>query len=225
VRLRRLAIRWVPALAASMVVTLAGVPPLMADVSPVRIRLDAAPPTLIANGEAHDSVYIQIIDEEGTPVPAARDTSIFLRSSNPFVVGLPSDSVIVAAGDSYAIVTVMTSRLAGTATLTALSSSHEATVTIQTVEESNVFRPTRLVVSAEPSVMIAGADPRGRLTVSVTDDQGNLTPASENIPLTITSSAADVASPVGTAMIRRGEARPARLSGFPRKRPARQASS
>ena len=175
-------------------------------VSPVAVSV--TPPVLLADGTSHPAVYVQLVDSEGEPMVATADVFVALASTNPFIVDVPP-SVRIPAGSSYAITTLATTDIAGTAAISAaVAGSPSASSKVSTVYGVDMRRPYWLTLHAAPKTMIMGGEPAGKLSVVLTDATGRLLPAPVTLSVELRSSApgvvdvrSQVTIPQGTAYV------------------------
>ena len=69
---------------------------------PALVELYVIPEILVADESVHDIVTVQLLDDEGNPVEARRDTEIFLTSTDINVGTVPS-LVVIPQGKSYSV--------------------------------------------------------------------------------------------------------------------------
>jgi hypothetical protein len=69
---------------------------------PALVELYVIPEILVADESVHDIITVQLLDDEGNPVEARRDTEIFLTSTDINVGTVPS-LVVIPQGKSYSV--------------------------------------------------------------------------------------------------------------------------
>lgn len=168
------------------------------------VSLIVAPPKLLADGGEHSIVYVQLLDEFGQPQVADQPTSIRVVSSNPSIAAVPAD-VTIAPGESYAVTSLETSDLPGSATITATHpSGNTSRFAITTTSPPVSSGSLSLALSAAPAVLLPSIGPLGKLSVYLVDENERLTAAPEDIELVVASSDEGVARIAGSAHIRKG---------------------
>ena len=85
---------------------------------PTLVELYVVPEILVADESAHDIITVQLLDDEGNPVEARRDTEIFLTSTNADVGTVPS-LVVIPQGNSYSVARFSSTEISGSTNILA----------------------------------------------------------------------------------------------------------
>ena len=160
-------------------------------------------------GVAHDNstypgVVVSVVDASGLPTAALAAVNVSLTSSEENV-GKITPSVVIPAGETYAIANFTTTGTAGVTTVTATTTGlATATTSVKTVVA--VGYPTQLVITAVPDTIPASEEGTGNLILELEDNLGLPAKAITNITISLYSSntnVVDVAS--NTAVMSQGE--------------------
>jgi hypothetical protein len=158
------------------------------------VVLTVIPPKLPADGGTYPAVIVSLADLGGLPTVASSDTTIFLASSQTNIVAVPN-SVIISAGQAYAIANVTTTTTPGTTMITAhsegLNPPSPPSDLLETLTPSGF--PSKLLVFASPSTFLPRTD-SGVVRVEVVDDAGLPSKAINSIPVLLSSSNSSIAS-------------------------------
>jgi hypothetical protein len=164
------------------------------------VVLSVVPPKLPADGGTYPAVIVSLADPGGLPTVASSDTTVFLASSQTNIVAVPN-SVIISAGQEYAIANVTTTTTPGTTAITAhsegLNPPSPPSDQLQTLTPSGF--PSKLLVFASPSTFLPRPD-TGIVRVEVVDDAGLPSKAINSIPVLLSSSNSSIASLVLTSL-------------------------
>ncbi|HEV2138940.1 MAG TPA: Ig-like domain-containing protein [Nitrososphaerales archaeon] len=156
--------------------------------------LTLVPPKLPADGATYPAVIISLQDAGGLPTVASSDITVFLASSQTNIVAVPN-SVIISAGQEYAIANVTTTTTPGLTSITAhsegLNPPSPPSEPLQTVTPSGF--PSKLVVFTSPSTFLPRTD-TGVVRVEVVDDAGLPSKAINSIPVLLSTSNSSIAS-------------------------------
>ncbi|MCW4049489.1 MAG: Ig-like domain-containing protein [Candidatus Bathyarchaeota archaeon] len=87
---------------------------------PTILSIYTVPSKVLADGQVNDIITLQVLDEQGNPIKADRDISLFLSSSYPDIGTVPI-TVTIEKGNSYV-----------SAPFTATDSSGETTIVVTT---------------------------------------------------------------------------------------------
>lgn len=167
------------------------------------LTITIAPPVLVADGNAQQVIYLQLLGSGGLPRLSSTETEVSLISSNSLVARVP-DSVHIQAGRSYVVANVTTTSLPGKVTVTAATGNTLATGELTVVSPLEATAPLRLALYAAPSSLLAGVLPTGILSVLLIGANGNLVPAPEDLTLVLSSSNPEVVGVAERVSIPRG---------------------
>jgi len=161
----------------------------------LRLAVYVSPPVLLADGNGHRCVYVQIQDLDGKPSMAPSNVTVTLTSSN-LDVGVVENPIVIAEGESFSIARFNTTLKSGVTVITASASGFiTGSATLTTVNPyAAASPPFRLRVYASPSVMPAERARTGTLSVQLTDSTGTPLLAFSDINVTLTSSNTTVLS-------------------------------
>ena len=156
------------------------------------VVLSIIPPKLPADGGVYPAVVISLADAGSLPTVALTNVTVFLASSQTNIASIP-DSVIIPAGQEYAIANVTTTTTPGTAMITAHAEGLDspAPSAVLTVKPSGY--PSKLIVFTSPSTYLPRAS-SGTVRVEVVDDAGLPSKAISPIAVTLSSSNASIAT-------------------------------
>ena len=149
------------------------------------------PPVLPANGDAYGAVTVQLQDSSGYPAKAPiGGVQVTLSSSNNTIAQV-SPSVTIIEGRTYTVASIKTtSDVAGSAVVTAISSgytSKQVTITTQRMAAD----PTALKVYLGPPKLPADGDTY-QIVVQLQNSSGSIIQASQDVTVTLSSSADEV---------------------------------
>ena len=163
------------------------------------VVLTVVPPKLPSDGGVYPALVVSVEDANNLPTVTLTNVTVYLTSSQTNIASVP-DSVIIPAGQEYAVVNITTTTTPGTAMITAqsqgLASPPPAPVT--TVTPSGY--PSKLLVFTSPATFLPRAD-TGTVRVEVVDDAGLPSKAISPISVSLSSSNASVASLGETSLI------------------------
>ena len=192
------------AVAVAIVLFLAGAVPsgAHAAANPFRfLSLRALPPSLPTSpggATTYPALIVSITDAQGDPTVSPNNTIIYLSSSNPSVLTAAS-SVVISAGEQYAVANVATTKTPGNSTITAVTPGYEAaTVNFATYEPRGF--PTQLQIYPMPDAFPTGKAYGSTFTVVVEDAAGLPARTIQDSAIQVTSSNTGVVS-VGSATI------------------------
>lgn len=168
-----------------------------------KLSLTIAPFSLPADGNTYRALYVQLWEQDSTPVQSLEPVRVFLTSSDPDIAALP-DEAVVEPGTSYAIVPVTVSHMPGTVRLKAVAVGYaDAEVGLGTASSLGSQPPYRLAVSALPPVVYPGQP--GLLSVALVDASGIPFLAPRDIQVVLTSSASESIDLPRTVVIPAGD--------------------
>jgi hypothetical protein len=184
------------AVAALVLLTLQVVPSLAAtSTTPsvaAQVVLTIIPPRLPADGGVYPAAVVSLEDSNNLPTAALSNITIFLTSDQTNIVSVPS-SVVISAGQDYAIANVTTTATPGQAMITASSEGLGSPQPVQVSTVAPSGYPSKLEVFASPGIFLPRAD-SGVVRVEVVDQSGLPSKAISDIPISLTSSNDSIAS-------------------------------
>ena len=117
--------------------------------TPIALNLFIAPAKIIAVEDQHPIVTIQLLDEEGNPVNARRDTEVTLLSTNT-AIGLLPETALLPKDTNYITVSFQCTGLPGSTEITATAPSLEpAEATLETITKN-----FNLTLTTPPTIKI-----------------------------------------------------------------------
>jgi len=170
------------------------------------IALRPVLPDLPANGGRYRALEIALRDASGLPAVApAPGLAISLYSSRAEVASA-AQTVLIPAGQSFALVEVATSVTAGQANFTAVASFANHTAVSWTLLSTFSPSPSKLSLYAapQPALMV----PKGALVllaVQLQDDQGNPAKARQDIPVLLSPANSSLVGGLLNITIAQGE--------------------
>ncbi|MEM2767446.1 MAG: carboxypeptidase regulatory-like domain-containing protein [Candidatus Bathyarchaeia archaeon] len=141
------------------------------EAEPAKLKVYVAPPNVPADNKVYEAIFVQLLDDKGTPTRAKKDIKVGLSSSNIYV-GSVEPEITIRAGETYAVAKFNSTFTPGTTTITASASgfaTEQATVT--TVGPV----PFKLEVYCLPDVLPADGGSYPAIIVQLQDSSG--TPA------------------------------------------------
>lgn len=166
---------------------------------PASVLLSIVPPKLPSDGGSYPVVFVSLADTNNLPTDALQNVTVFLSSSQTNIASVP-DSVVIHAGQQYAIANLTTTSTPGTAMITAHSEGLKVqfqNVQVQTVIPSGF--PSKLLVFASPSTFPSGTYV-GVVRVEVVDQAGFPSKAITPVPVALTSSNSSIISLGSTSL-------------------------
>lgn len=157
------------------------------------LQMYFAPSVLLPDQGTHKTVTVQLIDVDGNPVKAAKDTVVTLTSSN-LNIATVSETLTIPSGSYHATATINTRYLPGD-TIIAASSPSLSPIHSTLVVLGNL--PRILEIYPVPERIIANDDENKIITIQVLDEDGNPINADRDITVYLSSSS----SRVGTVPI------------------------
>ena len=159
---------------------------------PAGVVLTVVPPKLPADGGTYPALVVSVEDANSLPTVTMKNVTVFLTSSQTNIASV-NDTVVIPAGQEYAVVNITTTTTPGTAMITAQSQglTSPPPSLVQTVKPSGY--PSKLLVFTSPETFLPRAD-SGIVRVEVVDDAGFPSKAITPIPVSLSSSNASVAS-------------------------------
>jgi len=122
------------------------------------------------------------------PIEAPYDIDVSMISSDPSVIGLDSDKVVMKQGESMIKVPIRTTLKAGVASITAQTEGvRSSTVTLNTIALDSLD-PTSLAVYVSPSSLVPDSKFIGMLYIQLLNSQGLPATSKNSVPVTLSSS-------------------------------------
>ncbi|MFQ5970335.1 MAG: hypothetical protein ACE5J2_07575 [Nitrososphaerales archaeon] len=149
------------------------------------LKISQIPKVIEADGQIHDALVVETLDEKGTPVPAQRDTPVALSSSVADIVSV-DPIVTIPEGQSYTIVSILTTGEAGKSIITASSQGLESDSITLTTSDSTTQNKIALYVV--PEILPADGEAYESIVVQLQDLGGNPTVADSDILIALSSS-------------------------------------
>ena len=146
----------------------------------------AAPSIPADSGSYH--ILIQLQTDDDKPFEAPSDLSIKLISSDPSVIMIPQEEVLLATGESVVKAEIRSTGKAGFSAITAVAegvASHTATVTTLKMDS---LEPTRLALYAAPSSFIPDPGFVGMVYIQLLNSQSLPAVSTFDTPVDLASS-------------------------------------
>lgn len=167
---------------------------------PATISVKAVPSILPADGQSYPAIYVSLVDATGLPALALSNVTVFLSTSAPAVGVVLNSSVVIRAGDSYAMASFETTPTSGQTMITATATGFTTGTTTLTTSVPRGY-PSSITLTAVPSevnststssrsgiVIVEFQDPAGQPAKSVSDTLVNVYSSSPKIlTLNVTS--------------------------------------
>jgi hypothetical protein len=136
---------------------------------PVKLKIYAGPPTVPADNNIYDCIFVQLQDSNSRPARAGEDTIISLSSSLPSV-GTVDPTLVVSKDSTFGVAKFYTTFTPGTTTITAAASSY---ATVSTTLSTIGPIPSALAVYAFPPTIPADGNTYPAIVVQIQDSSGN----------------------------------------------------
>jgi hypothetical protein len=174
---------------------------------PSKVVVEPLFPTILADGESHQALQVNLEDAYGTPALAgSAGVLVFLESSRTDI-GAINGQLLVPPGQSSAIVNMTTTAVSGTTTILARVATLGTKYNVSSTVVSTVTpSPSSLGVSIAPSGFIL--TPKGEnatLIAQLQDSAGGIARARSATKVTVTSSNAAVFGKTLEAVIPQGD--------------------
>ena len=167
------------------------------------LSVTLAPSALLADGETHEVLYVQLVGPDGSPRRATAPVRVFLASAGPEIATLPAE-VTVEAGSSYVSVPLSVTLKPGAVHLSAVANGYEGDeIELQTFSRLGAKPPFTLDVSLLPPTIYPGSS--GILAVSIVDGNGIPYLVPRDIEVVLTSSAPESIEVPRSLVIHRGD--------------------
>jgi hypothetical protein len=152
---------------------------------PISLVLSQIPTIMEADGQVHEAVVVQLLDDRRNPVPAPRETPVDLTSSLTEVVTI-DPVVTIPEGQTYAIARIRTTQESGKSVITASAQGLVSDpITFSTYDS---LTQNKLSVYVVPEKLPADGDTYEAAVVQHQDRAGNPTPATSDIAVVLSSS-------------------------------------
>ena len=171
---------------------LSGYTPVQADLkimgsAPAIIELTQIPGIVQANNQASNSLIVSLLDQDGHPVSATKETNIFLTSSDPEIATV-AGLVSIAAGESHKVASVKPTLKPGSTTITGSSTTlNSGSVQFKTAGFSGAVSAYTLGLYAIERIPADGRAQEA-LFVMVQDQNGNPVNAASDVVVSLSSS-------------------------------------
>ncbi|MCH8063232.1 MAG: hypothetical protein IH861_12085 [Chloroflexi bacterium] len=168
-----------------------------------KLSVTLAPSALLADGETHEVLYVQLLGPDGSPRQASVPVRVFLASDGPEIADLPAE-VIVEAASSYVSVPLSVTFKPGVVRLSAVANGYEdGEIELETFSRLGAKPPFTLDVALLPPTIYPGAS--GILAVSIVDGSGVPYLAPRDVEVVLTSSAPETIEVPRSLVIPRGD--------------------
>ncbi|MFZ0184816.1 MAG: hypothetical protein WBV92_01640 [Nitrosotalea sp.] len=147
-----------------------------------KLVIKVTPSTYATNGPKSGYIAVETINDNNVPTPVTSDMSISISTSDANIV-TPVDNVLVIKKGEYYSVGQVTVNNAGTAQITASSSSMESVSTSITVNQISSQNTVQLYVY--PQTINAYAESSAYAIIQLHDASGNPVLAKNDIPLKV----------------------------------------
>lgn len=136
---------------------------------PVKLKIYAGPPSVPADNNIYDCIFVQLQDSNSRPARAGEDTIISLSSSLPSV-GTVDPTLVISKDSTFGVAKFYTTFTPGTTTITAAASSY---ATVSTTLSTIGPIPSALAVYAFPPTIPADGNTYPAIVVQIQDSSGN----------------------------------------------------
>ncbi len=163
------------------------------------------PATLPADGGTYNALVVQLQDSSGAPARAPLEGIEVTLSSSNAVVAAVDPSIIIEGGKTYAVASIKTSTVKGSAVITSIASgysSKQATITTQNMTPNY---PTALKITLGPPKVLADGNTYAQVSVQLQNSSAKIARAIEPMTVTLSSSAEAVGTVEQTITIPAGE--------------------
>ncbi len=168
-----------------------------------KLSVTLAPSALLADGETHEVLYVQLLGPEGSPRQASAPVRVFLASAGPEIAHLPAE-VTIEAASSYVSVPLSVTFEPGVVRLSAVANGYEGgEIELETFSRLGAKPPFTLDVALLPPTIYPGAS--GILAVSIVDGSGVPYLAPRDVEVVLTSSAPESIEVPRSLVIPRGD--------------------
>jgi hypothetical protein len=157
---------------------------------PSKVVVQALPATLPADGGNYSALEVILEDSTGSPAVAAAGVPVQLASSNPGIASVNS-SVVIRAGQTYALTDILTSISPGTANINATSSGFDTSSTLVTTI-SPAQSQLAVYVAPVSGIQSLGGGADALLAVQLQTSNSSPASARQNTPIVVTDSNSSV---------------------------------
>jgi hypothetical protein len=135
---------------------------------PSSLKIYVGPPSILADNNFYDAIFVQLQDSEGLPCRARQDTIIRLSSSQTNI-GSVDPEITVPAGLTYAVAQFNSTYTPGSTTITAAASGY---MTVQASITTVGPVPSKLAVYSFPPAVPADGGSYPAIIVQLQDPNG-----------------------------------------------------
>ena len=154
---------------------------------PTALAVTQAPAIVGANNQSSESLFVSLVDSKGFPVAAAKNTAVFLSSSDLSIAEVPT-SVFIPSGSAFTGAEMQLTQKAGETTIVASSQGlASGTSKYKTTGFSGSESEFSLALYAVPSLPADGR-PYSAILVQLQDALGNPVPAESDVQVSLSSS-------------------------------------
>jgi hypothetical protein len=164
------------------------------------LALYFAPAVLLPDQGTHKAVTIQLLDVDGNPVKATKDTVVTLTSSNLNIASV-TETLTIPRGQYQASTTMFTDSLVGDTTIGVSSPSLYPVDGTLYVKGS---LPRLLSLYSVPRVVIANSEDNDILTIQLLDEEGDPIKADHDVTVYLSSSSSSVGTVPVSGTIEKG---------------------
>ena len=194
---------WVGAVLMLLMATSAGTALAQSSEGQGSLSVTLAPSALLADGETHEVLYIQLLGPDGSPRQTSAPVRVFLASAGPEIAAVPAE-VTVEAGSSYVSVPLSVTFEPGSVRLSAVANGYEGSeIELETFSRLGAKPPFTLNVALLPPTIYPGSS--GILAISIVDGSGVPYLAPRDVEVVLTSSAPESLEVPRSLAIPRGD--------------------
>jgi hypothetical protein len=136
---------------------------------PSNLKIYVGPPSVLADNNVYDSIFVQLQDSTGAPARARQDTTIHLSSSLT-KIGSVDPVITIPAGSTYAVAKFHSTYTPGSTTITAAAPGY---VTVQTSIATAGPVPSKLSIHGFPPTIPADGAAYPAVVVQLQDSGGS----------------------------------------------------
>lgn len=168
------------------------------------LAITPAAPNLPADTQTY-FMNVQLLTVDGNPVGAPIDTEIGLITSDPTVVSLPLNMIILEKGESIVKAELETTSKPGIASITASAQGIKSTTESINTISLDSLDPTKLAIYAAPSSFIPDPEHTGLVYVQLLNSQGLPSVTKETVFVSLSSSESVIATVPSSVTIPRDQ--------------------